>query len=353
MSIGVAVGQTVARSCSRGGRALDRRAPAPRCASLRQPAACRGSSVTAAAPSASGVLVPDASAAAMFDAALAAGGATPLTLRTRSWARPLPLSRWCGSADEADAAVLDRYVADLPGDARVLDLGCGPGRHTEHLTFAGLKILGVDTSPTAIALTRRRGALAVCADALGPLPGGSHGWDGVVLLDGNGIGGDPLRLLCRVGDLLGPQGSVLVELDGSGCSDRCPSGPRRRRQDEQALPVVAPQSRPRTRCGPVRRRFASDRLLDDSRRRLRHPASGPPGVSRPRAGRCRTDAAWQMALDRDGARTPTSARRLAPRPGQDRCADQGPACAPGLRSARSASTRATSAPALSVQVGPA
>ncbi len=79
--------------------------------------------MTAAALSASGVRVPDASAAAMFDAALAAGGQTPLTLRTRTWARPLPLARWCGRADQADAAVLDRYVADLPGDARVLDLG--------------------------------------------------------------------------------------------------------------------------------------------------------------------------------------------------------------------------------------
>lgn len=178
--------------------------------------------MTAAALSASGVLAPDASAAAMFDAALAAGGQTPLTLRTRTWARPLPLSRWCGSADEADSAVLDRYVAALPGDARVLDLGCGPGRHTGHRTFAGLQVLGVDSSPTAVALTRRRGALAVRADALGPLPGSGHGWDGVVLLDGNiGIGGDPLLLLCRVRDLLGPQGSVLVELDGSGCSDRC------------------------------------------------------------------------------------------------------------------------------------
>jgi SAM-dependent methyltransferase len=178
--------------------------------------------VTTAAFSASGVLAPDAEAAAIFDAALVAGGQTPLTLRTRTWARPLPLARWCGGADQADSAVLDRYVADLPGNARVLDFGCGPGRHTEHLTFAGLQTLGVDNSPTAVALTRRRGSSAVRADALGPLPGGSHGWDGVVLLDGNiGIGGDPLLLLCRVRDLLGPQGSVLVELDGSGCSDRC------------------------------------------------------------------------------------------------------------------------------------
>jgi SAM-dependent methyltransferase len=102
-----------------------------------------------------------------------------------------------------------------------MDLGCGPGRHAEYLHRAGLRVLGVDASATAVALTRSRGVDTVCADALGPLPTGDHGWDGIVLLDGNiGIGGDPLLLLCRIRDLLAPNGRVLVELDASGASDR-------------------------------------------------------------------------------------------------------------------------------------
>ncbi len=161
-------------------------------------------------------------AASMFDAALDAGGRTPLTVRGPSWSRRLPIPRWCGAADGSDAAVLDRFARGLPAHAAVMDLGCGPGRHAEYLHHAGLRALGVDASPTAVALTRRRGVDAVRADALGPLPGGDHGWDGVVLLDGNiGIGGDPLLLLCRVRDLLAPEGRVLVELDPSRASDRC------------------------------------------------------------------------------------------------------------------------------------
>jgi SAM-dependent methyltransferase len=39
-------------------------------------------------------------------------------------------------------------------------------------------------------------------------------WDVAVLADGNiGIGGDPVRLLRRVAELLSPGGRILVELD--------------------------------------------------------------------------------------------------------------------------------------------
>ena len=50
-------------------------------------------------------------------------------------------------------------------------------------------------------------------DLFGPLPGEGT-WEHVLLADGNiGIGGDPLRLLCRAAQLLRPGGSVLVETD--------------------------------------------------------------------------------------------------------------------------------------------
>jgi SAM-dependent methyltransferase len=173
-------------------------------------------------PPPAAALIRPPSAAQLFEAALATAGRTPLTLRTRTWSRRLPLARWCGQADQADVAVLDRYVSQLPTGARVMDLGCGPGRHAEQLRREELQVLGVDASRTAAAMARRRGVDVVCADALGPLPGGGHFWDGVILLDGNiGIGGDPLLLLCRIRDLLVPHGRVLVELDTSGSSDRC------------------------------------------------------------------------------------------------------------------------------------
>ena len=160
----------------------------------------------------------------MYEQALRDAGRTPLSLRAATWSRALPVDRWCADADAADAAVLEPFAAALPDRAELLDLGCGPGRHTAWLRDAGLRALGVDSSPVAIALAHGRGAPALLADALGPLPAGHHGWDGVLLLDGNiGIGGDPLLLLCRVRDLLRPRGRVLVELDPDGGSGAGPA----------------------------------------------------------------------------------------------------------------------------------
>lgn len=155
----------------------------------------------------------------LYDAALRDGGR--LSVGCAAWTYDLPLELWCGQADPDDDAALARLRDALPAEAAVLDLGCGPGRHAARLAGWGLGVLGVDTSPTAVALTAARGVAALRTDALGPLPGGCHGWDGVLLLDGNiGLGGDPLLLLCRVRDLLTDTGRVLVELDPEGVTDR-------------------------------------------------------------------------------------------------------------------------------------
>ncbi len=184
-----------------------------------------GPGVTLTAPPPSNRLAP---AGELFDGALqahAAGLDAGLSAvgSGRTWT--LPLERWCAAADGADVAALDRLAAELPIDAAVLDLGCGPGRHSAHLTRRGRRVLGIDTSAAAVLLTRTRGAYAVRADALGPLPDGPPhgpaGWHAVLLLDGNiGIGGDPLLLLCRTRDLLGHDGRVLVELDPAGVTER-------------------------------------------------------------------------------------------------------------------------------------
>ena len=121
----------------------------------------------------------------------------------------LALQRWCAAADTADRAALDRMRLGFPAGAEVLDLGCGPGRHCVYLHNAGLDVLGVDASAAAVELTRRAGATALHADALGTLPRPGAGWDGVLLLDGNiGIGGNPLMALAE-----SPQ----------GCSSKVPT----------------------------------------------------------------------------------------------------------------------------------
>ncbi len=57
----------------------------------------------------------------------------------------------------ADKPWHDRFIAALPRNARVLDLGCGGGAPVAaHLVRAGLRVTGIDASPTLIALCRQR-----------------------------------------------------------------------------------------------------------------------------------------------------------------------------------------------------
>jgi SAM-dependent methyltransferase len=124
--------------------------------------------------------------------------------------QPLPLDRWVGAADASDAEVL--ALAAGP----VLDLGCGPGRHLAALQARGLAALGVDLSPVAVRLARRRGAAAIPRDVFGTVPHAGR-WRTALLLDGNvGIGGAPEALLRRTRELLAPGGTALVELDPPG-----------------------------------------------------------------------------------------------------------------------------------------
>lgn len=125
---------------------------------------------------------------------------------------PLPLDRWLAPADEADETIL-RAI-----DAPVLDLGCGPGRHLARLRELGKEGLGVDLSPVAVAYARERGATAINGSLWDAVPGT---YATVLLLDGNiGIGGNPVALLMRAGELLAPGGAIVVETDPPGAPTR-------------------------------------------------------------------------------------------------------------------------------------
>jgi SAM-dependent methyltransferase len=114
-------------------------------------------------------------------------------------------ARWRDEVEEPELSVLTRARGS------VLDLGCGPGRMAGWLDAHGFDATGVDVSEVAVAMTRARGVRAVAADVLDTSFTGS--WRTVLLVDGNiGIGGDPVRLLARVRDLLEDGGRVLVEV---------------------------------------------------------------------------------------------------------------------------------------------
>ena len=123
----------------------------------------------------------------------------------------LDVQQWIGAPDAADHALfLDRCTGPT------LDVGCGAGRLAGALAARGGTALGIDVSPVAVRLAKERGATAVHGsifDAV--LEEGS--WQYALLADGNvGIGGDPVRLLQRIRELMRPAGSVLVEVDAPG-----------------------------------------------------------------------------------------------------------------------------------------
>lgn len=119
----------------------------------------------------------------------------------------LDIDRWLAPADTADATVLARCVGP------VLDVGCGPGRFIAALMERNTLALGVDLAATAVAMTRGRGLLTLHRCIFSKMPAEGR-WPTVLLMDGNiGIGGDPRRLLARVGELLAPGGTLLLETD--------------------------------------------------------------------------------------------------------------------------------------------
>ncbi|MDT7728634.1 MAG: hypothetical protein QOI21_5210 [Actinomycetota bacterium] len=122
----------------------------------------------------------------------------------------LPVDRWTDDSCDGDELLL------APCQGPTLDIGCGPGRLATALAERGIASIGVDSSRTAVDLTRRRGAIALHRSVFDRLPGEGR-WRHVLLADGNiGIGGDPVALLRRVAELLAADGSALVELDPPG-----------------------------------------------------------------------------------------------------------------------------------------
>lgn len=78
---------------------------------------------------------------------------------------------------------LERQACDQ-ATGRVLDVGCGAGRHAVHLAAKGIEVIGLDVSPGAAAITRARGVPAHEGSAAEP--GMSLGrFDTFLMLDCN------------------------------------------------------------------------------------------------------------------------------------------------------------------------
>ena len=146
----------------------------------------------------------------MYEQALRDAGRTPLSLRAATWSRALPVDRWCADADAADAAVLEPFAAALPDRAELLDLGCGPGRHTACAARdAGLRALGVDSSPVCDRPRARPWRPRPCSRTRSARCRPGHHAAGTASCCWTATSGSAATrcwLLCRVRDLLRPRG---------------------------------------------------------------------------------------------------------------------------------------------------
>lgn len=122
----------------------------------------------------------------------------------------LPVADWTRPADAVDHQLLDLCTGPT------VDVGCGPGRMAEGLLGRGQDVLGIDVVHEAVGQTRDRGVPALHRSVFDRLPGEGR-WHTALLADGNvGIGGDPVALLRRVAEIVGPDGRVVVELAPPG-----------------------------------------------------------------------------------------------------------------------------------------
>lgn len=97
----------------------------------------------------------------------------------------------------------------------VLDIGCGAGRHVLWLQAAGVDVTGLDVSPGAVQVCRRRGCQRVAqADIMDPeAPPGAPFRTALLFGNNIGIGGTvdgTVRMLRRLGAVLEDGGRVLV-----------------------------------------------------------------------------------------------------------------------------------------------
>lgn len=137
--------------------------------------------------------------------ALGAGHGEVCLLDSTGWVLPLDVGRWCAQVNPCDMTVVRRCSGP------VLDIGCGPGRLVEALTKRGHRALGIDISLPAVDATNGRGGRALGRSVFDAIPAEGR-WGTALLLDGNiGIGGDPVRLLRRITDMVRDNGLLLVE----------------------------------------------------------------------------------------------------------------------------------------------
>jgi SAM-dependent methyltransferase len=101
----------------------------------------------------------------------------------------------------------------IPG--RALDLGCGPGRVELYLQSQGVEALGIDVSPLAIEVCRRRGVKQARLLSVTQVSRALGSFEDILMLGNNwGLMGNPLRarwLLRKFHTLTSPKARIIAE----------------------------------------------------------------------------------------------------------------------------------------------
>ncbi len=107
---------------------------------------------------------------------------------------------------------------------RVLDIGCGAGRHALHLQEQGLDVVGADISPRAVAVCRERGLQDTRVLDIAQVSRDTGPWDTILLLGANlgltGSAAGARTLLARLDETCTVGARIIAESrDPGGISD--------------------------------------------------------------------------------------------------------------------------------------
>lgn len=98
---------------------------------------------------------------------------------------------------------------------RILDVGCGAGRHALHLKGRGRDVVGIDRSPLAVRVCRERGLDHAKIASITRIPRGLGTFDTILMMGNNfGLFGNPRRarwLLRRFRGITGASGRIIAE----------------------------------------------------------------------------------------------------------------------------------------------
>ena len=107
-----------------------------------------------------------------------------------------------------------QLIADQ-ATGRVLDVGCGAGRYALYLQERGLEVVGIDVSPLAIEVCRRRGVRDARVLSLEEVDSSLGSFNTVLMLGHNlGLLGSfhgAKRILTRLGEVVPPGGALIAD----------------------------------------------------------------------------------------------------------------------------------------------